>query len=412
VRVVALATLLTCTWSAIGSGASAQAKPSAEARELAHDAEERVDDAQQALNGWLREHLPRSLQQRGPRGLRVWQWIALPLLALAALALGSLLARLTRHVLVKIAARTTVRWDSLLAERVGGPLSLVWAVVVLYLSVPWLGLPQSAGQWVESVLRGVLFAAFFWMLARAVDVAGDSIAGSPWGRTRAASRSLVPLGSRVAKLVVLALAVVALLSQLGYPVASLLAGLGIGGIALALAAQKTVENLFGAFSIGADQPFAEGDTIKFEDVTGTVEDIGLRSTRIRTADRTLVSVPNGRLADGRVESLTARDRMRLFCVLGLVYDTSVAQMRGVLSGLEHVLRVHPSIWPDGLSVRFVAFGRSSLDIEVQAWFKVSADDFPQCRQDVLLRFMEVVEAAGTRFAFPTHTVHVVEKTSA
>jgi MscS family membrane protein len=393
------------------SSASAQKQVNAEAQQLARGAEERVDEAQASLDSWLRGNLPRSLQQRGPKGLRVWQWIALPLLALAALALGSLLARLMRRVLVKIASRTPVRWDSLLAERVGGPLSIAWAVVVLYLTVPWLGLRPSADEWVSSVLRGLLFAAFFWMLARSVDVAGESIAGSPWGRTRAASRSLVPLGSRVAKLVVLALAVVALLSQLGYPVASLLAGLGIGGIALALAAQKTVENLFGAFSIGADQPFAEGDTIKFEDVTGTVEDIGLRSTRIRTADRTLVTVPNGRLADTRVESLSARDRMRLFCVLGLVHDTTSAQLRGVLAGLEHVLRVHPSIWSDNVSVRFIALGPSSLDIEVNAWFKVSADDFPLCRQEVLLRFMEVVEAAGTKFAFPTRTVHLVDKAS-
>lgn len=403
--------MLSCAWGVAAPRASAQKQVSGEARELARDAEERVDEAQASLDTWLRGNLPRSLQQRGPKGLRVWQWIALPLLALAALVLGALFARLTRRVLVKIASRTPVKWDSLLAVRVGGPLSLAWAVVVLYLAVPWLGLRASADEWVSSMLRGVLFAAFFWMLARSVDVAGESIAGSPWGRTRAASRSLVPLGSRVAKLVVLALAVVALLSQLGYPVASLLAGLGIGGIALALAAQKTVENLFGAFSIGADQPFAEGDTIRFEDVTGTVEDIGLRSTRLRTADRTLVSVPNGRLADARVESLSARDRMRLFCVLGLVYDTSASQMRGVLAGLEHVLRVHPSIWPQNVSVRFIALGPSSLDIEVQAWFKVSADDFPLCRQDVLLRFMEVVEATGTKFAFPTRTVHVVDKGS-
>jgi MscS family membrane protein len=257
------------------------------------------------------------------------------------------------------------------------------------------------------VLRGVLFAAFFWMSARSVDVGAELLVSSPWGRTRASSRSLVPLASRVTKLAVAALAVVALLSELGYPVASLLAGLGIGGVALALAAQKTVENLFGAFSIGADRPFSEGDTVKFEDVTGTVEQIGLRSTRIRTADRTLVTVPNGRLADMRVESLTARDRMRLNCVLPLVYDTTAVQMRGVLAGLEHVLRVHPKIWPDGLTVRFVALGASSLDIEINAWFKVDADEFALCRQEVLLRFMEVVEAGGTHFAFPTRTVHVI-----
>ena len=391
---------------------SAQAKVAAqaqqEARAMARDAGERVDEAQQDASVWMRRNLPRSLLQRGPQGLLIWQWIALLPLALVAVSVGSLFARLTRKLLARIARRTPPRWDDLLIERVQGPLCMAWAALLMHVGLPWLALRADAREWLGDVLGAVLFVAFFWMLSRGVDVAADVVSGSTLGNTRAASRSLVPLASRVAKLAVIALAVVALFSQLGYPVASLLAGLGIGGIALALAAQKTVENLFGAFSIGADRPFVEGDSIKFEDVTGTVEEIGLRSTRIRTADRSLVTVPNGRLADMRVETLSARDRMRLFCTLAIVHGTTAQQLRGVLAGLEHVLRVHPNIWPDGLTVRLIALGASSLDIEVQAWFKVSADDFPQCRQDVLLRFMEVVEAAGTRFAFPTRTVHLVK----
>jgi len=383
-----------------------QPKPSA--RELARDAEEKVDEAQEDVDRWMRGHVPRPMQRRGPKELLRWQWVALPLLALFALALGALLARITRRGLLAIAERTAASWDHVLIKRVGGPLTLTWAVLLMYLALPWLGLREHAYDWVSNGLQGVLLAAFFWMCARSVDVGAELLLSSPWGRSRRSAHSLVPLASRVTKLVVLALAVVALLSELGYPVASLLAGLGIGGVALALAAQKTVENLFGTFSIAADRPFSEGDTVKLDDVTGTVEDIGLRSTRIRTADRTLITVPNGRLADMRIESLTARDRMRLSCVLGLVYETTSQQLRGVLAGLEHVLRVHPKIWPDGLSVRFVALGASSLDIEINAWFKTTdADEFAQCRQELLLRFMEVVEASNTRFAFPTRTVHVV-----
>jgi MscS family membrane protein len=313
-----------------------------------------------------------------------------------------------RRGLSVITSRTPPAWDDLLVKRAFGPLTLTWAVLLMYFTLPWLGLREHAYDWVSNVLRGVLLAAFFWMCARSVDVGAELLLSSPWGRSRRSAHSLVPLASRVTKLVVLALAVVALLSELGYPVASLLAGLGIGGVALALAAQKTVENLFGTFSIAADRPFSEGDTVKFDDVTGTVEDIGLRSTRIRTADRTLITVPNGRLADMRVESLSARDRMRFGCVLGLVYETTAQQLRGVLAGLEHVLRVHPKIWPEGLTVRFVALGASSLDIEINAWFKTTdADEFALCRQEILLRIMEVVEASSTRLAFPTRTVHVV-----
>jgi MscS family membrane protein len=212
----------------------------------------------------------------------------------------------------------------------------------------------------------------------------------------------------MAKVLVLAMASVAVLSELGFSVASLVTGLGIGGLAVALAAQKTVENLFGAVSLGLDQPIREGDFVRVEDVTGTVEKVGLRSTRIRTLDRTLVSIPNGKLAEMRLESFSARDRLRLSCDVSLVYGTTAAQMRRVLAGLERVLRGHPRIWPEAVVVRLGRFGPSSLDIEVMAWFQ-TADwaEFQLIRQEVLLQFMEVVDGAGTSFAFPTRTVHLV-----
>lgn len=217
----------------------------------------------------------------------------------------------------------------------------------------------------------------------------------------------MPLGSRVLKVAIVAIAIVGTLAQFGYPVASLVAGLGIGGLAFALAAQKTVENLFGAFSLGVDQPFREGDFVKIEDFVGTVEAIGLRSTRVRTLDRTLISIPNGKLAELRIESYTARDRLRLACALRLVLETTSEQMRTVLAGLEGVLRAQPKIWPDAVVVRFTGFGDSSLTVEVMAWFLTQDwNEFQTIRQDVLLEFMRVVEAAGTRLAVPTHTVHV------
>jgi MscS family membrane protein len=146
-----------------------------------------------------------------------------------------------------------------------------------------------------------------------------------------------------------------------------------------------------------------------EDFVGTVEAIGLRSTRIRTLDRTLISIPNGRLADMRLESFAARDRFRLACTVGLVYETSVSQLRQVLTDLEETLRAHPKIWPEAVVVRFAAFADSSLNIDIMAWFEVADwDEFMQVRQDILLQFMEVVERAGSSFAFPTRTVHLVK----
>jgi MscS family membrane protein len=241
-----------------------------------------------------------------------------------------------------------------------------------------------------------------------IDIAREGVIASDWAKDRAGTRSLFSIVARVAKFAVLALAVVALLSELGYPVASLVAGLGIGGVAVALGAQKTFENLFGTFSIGADQPFREGDFVRIEDFVGTIEAIGLRSTRIRTLDRTIITLPNGKLSDMRVETFAARDRLRLACNIGLVYGTTPAQMRAVLNALENALRAHPKIWSEVVVVRFKEFGDSSLNIEVMAWF-TTADwgEFMGIREEMLLSFMEIVEREGSSFAFPTRTVHVV-----
>jgi MscS family membrane protein len=144
-----------------------------------------------------------------------------------------------------------------------------------------------------------------------------------------------------------------------------------------------------------------------EDFVGTVESIGLRSTKIRTLDRTIITIPNGKLADMRLETFAARDRMRLACIIRLVHGTSAAQMREVLAGLEGVLRAHPKIWPDAVTVRLSELAESSLNIEVMAWFQTSWDEFQLIRQDVLLQLVEVVEKAGCSFAYPTRTVHQV-----
>jgi MscS family membrane protein len=369
----------------------------------------RIDGWYARLHGvWLDEHLPAWLLQPGPRELLYWQWLALPLLLLCAWFLGVLLSRLTRRLLARLAARTATHWDDELLARIGGPLTLAWTLAFAYFFLPWLDLYGPSGNFVNGILRGGLIVIFFWALARSVDVARQILVGTAWTKDHPAARALLPLGARVSKVLVTIFAVLALLSQLGYSVTSLVAGLGIGGLAFALAAQKTVENLFGAFSIGADQPFREGDFVRVEDCVGTVEAIGLRSTRIRTLDRTLVSIPNGKLAEMRLESFTVRDRMRLACTIGLVYETTVSRMHEVLDGFERVLRAHAKIWPDAVNVRFASFGDSSLNVEVMAWFQTQDwNEFQLIRQDVLLQFMDVVEKAGSSFAFPTRTVHVL-----
>jgi MscS family membrane protein len=356
---------------------------------------------------WVRDHLPDALLRPGPRGLLWWQWLAFPVLALAAWILGWLLSRLTIAVLRRIARRTRSPLDDALAARFPGPLTLGWALALVWVLLHFLALPRAGEVFARQLLSAVFFVAIFWAVLRIVAVIGDVTSRSTWARSWPSAAAVLPIVFRVLKAAVVIVAGIAAISALGYPVASLIAGLGIGGLALALAAQKTVENLFGSVSIGVDQPFRVGDFVKIEDFVGTVEAVGLRSTRIRTLDRTLITIPNGRLADMRIETFAARDRIRLSCVVGLVHGTIAAQMRQVLAGIENVLRAHPRIWPDSLTVRFREIGASSLDVEVMAWFRTTDwDEFVAIRQEVLLRFMEIVEQAGTSFAFPTRTVHL------
>jgi MscS family membrane protein len=354
---------------------------------------------------WI-EHLPGPLRAMGPRGLTWWQWGALPLVLAAAWVIGFLLARLTRSLLALLARRTKATWLDQLVLSLGRPLTLAWTVAAARALVLPLALPDSWERSVMNGLRTALYVAFFWFLSRVVTVGGQILSDSTWAQARPASRSLVPLGARTVQIAVLAMAVVAILADLGFAVTSLLAGLGIGGLALALAGQKTVENLFGAFSIGVDQPFRLGDFVTVDGVMGTVEVIGLRSTRIRTLDRTMVTIPNGKLADMRIESFAPRDRIRFACVLGLSRGTKAEQVRAVLAGVDGALRAQPKLWADSVTVRFKEINPTSLDVEVQAWFTTTDyTEFQRIREELLLAFMGVVEAAGTSFAVPTRVVY-------
>ena len=357
---------------------------------------------------WLRDVLPEPLLRPGPRDLLWWQWLALPVLAVFSWAAGRLLGGIGRGVLARLFRRTATEWDDRLLARAGPILTVLFGLVTLHVLLAFLDLVPPAKAFVDGVLRAAVVVALFWTLWRSTDVVAAFLRERPLAAQSPSARNLVAIGGNVFKGAVAAGGVVATLSALGYPVGALLAGLGIGGLAFAFGAQKTVEHLFGSVALATDQPFRVGDFVKVEDFVGTVESIGLRSTRFRTQDRTLITIPNGRVADMRLESYAARDRLRLSTTLGLVYGTTRAQMLAVLAGWEAVLRSHPRIWPDDVSVRFKGLAASSLEVEVMAWFDVLTwAEFQLCRQEVLLDFMRVVEEAGTSFAFPTQTVHVL-----
>jgi MscS family membrane protein len=352
--------------------------------------------------------IPDWLRVVGPFGVSRLQWIGIGASIPIAFVLASLLVRVFRSGLRHASWRGRFRADEETLTALAGPLRLLVALGIIRIAIPLLELPDEPRHIGVAVVRSGLALLAVWASLRMIDVGVRRATNAAWVKERPSSRSLLLLMGRIAKVVILVIATILVLGAMGLPVSSLLAGLGIGGIALAFGAQKTVENVFGAIAIGVDQPLRVGDFVRIEDsVLGTVEAVGLRSSRIRTLDRTVVSLPNGRLADMRIETFAARDRCRLTTTLGVVYETTANQLRAVLEGFEAVLRSHPKIWPTDVVVRFSEFGDSSLDIEIMAWF-LTGDygEFRVCRQEVLLGFMDVVEREGTSFAFPTQTLHI------
>lgn len=356
---------------------------------------------------WLRDHLPAALQGMGPWGIAWWQWLSLLLLIPTSALIGQLALRPVQTLLRRLVQRTTSDLDDRLVDATRGPLVLLVAGIASRALVGWIALGAGPLAHVIDLQQSVLTVAVFWALFRVIGVVQDDAVTARWLVDRPALRSLIPLVARVARVLLVLLGLLSVAAVWGYPVGTILAGLGIGGIAIALGAQKTLENVFGSVSIGVDQPFRVGDYVDIDGVEGEVEAVGLRSTRLRTPERTVVSIPNGRLAEMRTENFGERDRFRFRTTIGLEYGLPAAVIERVRDGIEGLLREDPTTWPDLISVRVVALAAASIDVEVLCWVVVPTPvEFRRIRERHLLGIMRVVADAGAQFAFPTQTVHL------
>lgn len=357
-------------------------------------------------DGTLRRLLPDALLRTGFLGLIWWQLVALPLFLGACWLIGRALEFLLRFLLRRLARRTATHLDDEIVTRLRGPLTLLGGTATAWMLLPVLVLGPGGNATALALLSSSLLAALFWAALRFIDVADEAARTSTFVKQRPETLAVLPLARKTAKIVLLAIAVVSVLQKLGYPAASLVAGLGIGGLAFALAAQKTIEHLFGGVVLGLDQPFRPGDLVKVDDLLGIVDSVGLRSTRIRTLARTMVTIPNGRLADMRIETFATRDRIRLGVILGLVFSTGAGQMRAVVQELEAYLNAHPRRFKDEPArVFFVNLGSHSLDVDVSVWLDTADwNEFQALRQEILLECMAIVTRNGSAFAFPTRTI--------
>ena len=230
-----------------------------------------------------------------------------------------------------------------------------------------------------------------WLLLRLVDVFGELAERRLLQRDQGNAISLVPLGRKGLKLTVVLLAGLAALDSSGFDITALIAGLGVGGLAVALAAQKTLENLFGGATLLADRPVQVGDFCRFGDRVGIVEEIGLRSTRVRTLDRTIVTVPNAEFSTLQLENFAKRDRIWYHPRLGLRYETTPDQLRYLLVEIRRMLYAHPKVDPDPARIRFVGFGDSSLDLDIYAYVRThDYNEYLEIAEDLNLRIMDIV----------------------
>lgn len=339
--------------------------------------------------------------------IALWQWIGLLLTAVAAYALSWLAAAGLVRALRPIVRRSRTTLDETLLETTAGPVRLTIALLLFAGGVLALSLPITVRQVFLGLEKAVAILAVAWLAVRVIDVFAGLVADGLTARGRMTAIGMVPVGRKAAKVVVAGFAVIAILQNVGFNVTGILAGLGIGGLAVALAGQKTIENLFGGVTLVLDQPVRVGDFCRFGDKLGTVEEIGLRSTRVRTLDRTVVAVPNAEFSALQLENFARRDRIWLHTTVGLRYETTPDQLRYVLVEIRSMLYAHPRVDPDPARIRFVGFGAYSLDCEIFAYV-LTADygEFLAIREDIFLRIMDIVAASGTGFAFPSQTAYL------
>jgi MscS family membrane protein len=321
----------------------------------------------------------------------VWRWIALATMALALwIATGFLSWALVAVV------RPLVD-----APGFRSPLRICLAVAGFRAAMELASPSALPRLFIERALGLIFSLAVAWAGAVVVDVIADRWHSRLDPRVQVMSYSVLPLGRQMLKLLLFLVAVLGVLSVWGYNTSTILAGLGVGGLAVALAAQKTIENLFGGISVIGDRPVLVGDVCRFGDRIGTVMHIGLRSTRIRTPDRTVISVPNGQFSSMALENISGRDKIWFHPTLNLRRDTTSDQLLQVLASFDQILRSDPKVETGKIPVRFIGVGPFSLDVEVAVYVTTSDyDEFLALQQELLLKMLQAVERAGTALAVP------------
>ena len=345
--------------------------------------------------GILEDKLPQWVFDFQIGGIYVWEWIALAIGAVGSIVL---VWAVTSPIIFLLHHRDTQLTRQLL-RNFSSPLRFLLFIFIVHY---WLVLINPSFT-VQALAHAGTFRliALSWLLMRVSDFSFELYVQLLRRKGLEPSPVLLPVFGNAIKIVIILLAVMFWLDNLGFQVTAILAGLGIGGLAVALAAQKSLENFFGAITLYSSKPVRIGDFCRFGDRVGTIEEIGLRSTLVRTLDDSIVSVPNGEFSNLQLENFSKRRKIWYHPRIRLRYDTTPDQLRYILVEVRKILYGHPKVLPDVARIRFVEFGESSLDLDIFAYINVTDyGEYLEVSEDLNLRIMGLIAKAGAGFAFP------------
>ena len=344
-------------------------------------------------------------------GMAVWKYVGLLIFVILALIMYKIVSWIIEYFLLRVLRKLLK--DSPIIENyiepIAHPISFLIVVFALSTFLPLLEIPISINVWVANIVKALVPITLTLIVYRSSDLIADfySVLASRTDTT--VDDQLIPLVRKVIKIIIVILGLLYVLSVLGVEITPLLAGASVGGLALALAAQDTLKNFFGSITIYTDSPFEVGDWIVFDGGEGVVEEIRVRSTRIRTFHNSVISVPNGILADLKIDNMGRRRLRRFRTQIGLTYDTPPDLIDDYVTGLRGIVKEHPKTKNDPYEIHLNEFGPSSLNILVYIFFEV--ENWTQelkARQEFILEAIRLAKELGIRFAFPTTTLHVEE----
>ena len=356
--------------------------------------------------------LPAVLKERKLGNVPIGHWAVVVIMTVVAYLLSRLLIFVIAFILQKLWKKAATEEGQAIIDAFTLPVHLYLTVILFVALTRNMGISIVVRQRFSIIIITIGIVAFLILLWRMTDFVSGYTRSRMNSRGRISAVSAILFLSRTTKAAIVFIGIIALLGIIGVDVTAGIAALGIGGIALALGAQKTIENFVGSVSLIADQPIRVGDYCRVDDIKGTVEAIGMRSTTLRTSARTIVTIPNGQLSASKIENYAHRDRFIFNPIFNFRMETTPDQMRYLLVELRSLLYSHPAVLNSPPIVRFTGITADALKVELTAYIEAETFEISQeVQEDILLRMMDIIENSGTSLAYPSQTLYMARDTS-